>query len=54
MVLSNVSGLETRVIPTQIGRDHRQFLAIAELIFADFRAAAGYESLDNERPKRVS
>lgn len=40
MVLSNVSGLETREIPTQIGSDHRQFLAIAELIFADFRAAA--------------
>ena len=40
MVLSNVSGLETREISAQIGSDHRQFLAIAELIFADFRAAA--------------
>ncbi|HSE22302.1 MAG TPA: hypothetical protein VLB68_11625 [Pyrinomonadaceae bacterium] len=40
MVLSNVSGLETREIAAQIGSDHRQFLAIAKLIFADFREAA--------------
>lgn len=41
MVLSNVSGLETRQIPTQVGSDHRQFLAVAKLTFADLRAAAG-------------
>jgi len=40
MVLSSVSGLETREISAQIGSDHRQFLAIAKLIFAGFRAAA--------------
>jgi hypothetical protein len=40
MVLSNVSGLEPREISAQIGNDYRQFLAIAKLIFADFRAAA--------------
>ena len=41
MVLSDVRGLETRKISVQVLNDHRQFLAIAKLVFAEFCAAAG-------------